>query len=118
MATFKILQHPAGQLQSIKQGWSWPAFFFGVIWLFVVKLWAIGTGVLIGLIVLVVTLPALAPGSSDTLINAAAFAAWVVFGLNGNEWREKNLLSRGFELKDTVEARNNDEAAAIFLKKQ
>jgi len=41
-----------------------------------------------------------------------------VFGLNGNDWREKKLLSRGFDFKMTVEALNQDQAVSNYLKEK
>ena len=40
----------------------------------------------------------------------------VVFGVNGNKWREKILLSRGYEYQDTVDAQNPEAAIASWFK--
>ncbi|WP_226912943.1 hypothetical protein [Halomonas sp. 3D7M] len=37
MKEFKIYMHPAGMHEAVKQGWSWPGFFFGPIWALVKK---------------------------------------------------------------------------------
>jgi hypothetical protein len=37
--------------------------------------------------------------------------------IRGNKWRGNHLTSTGFSLKDTVTARNPEEAIAIMLKK-
>ena len=37
MKTYKIFKNPTGQYEAVKQGWSWPAFFFGGIWACVKK---------------------------------------------------------------------------------
>lgn len=50
------------------------------------------------------------------LINIAAIIVNIVFGVNGNAWREKNLVSSGFEFRDTVTAANPDGAMALILK--
>jgi hypothetical protein len=42
----------------------------------------------------------------------------LIFGLNGNDWREKKLLSRGFDFKMAVEALNQDQAVSIYLKEK
>ena len=52
----------------------------------------------------------------DLLINVVSIAISGIFGLNGNSWREKNLLSRGFEQVDTVSAANPEGAVALFLR--
>jgi hypothetical protein len=41
-----------------------------------------------------------------------------IFGLNGNDWREKKLLSRGFDFKMTVESLNQDQTVSIYLKEK
>ena len=50
------------------------------------------------------------------LIDIVAIIVSFVFGGNGNSWREKNLVSRGFEQVDTVIAANPESAVALWLK--
>ena len=52
----------------------------------------------------------------DAIINLAALIANIIFGVNGNSWREKNLSSRGFEEVNTVTAANPEGAIALHLK--
>ncbi|MGR9014118.1 MAG: DUF2628 domain-containing protein [Gammaproteobacteria bacterium] len=117
MKQFKVFKHPAGEIQAVKQGWCWPAFFFNFIWAMVAKMWGLGVGTLVFFIVLGIVL-GLSGGEEggDVLINLISLVASILFGVNGNTWREKNLLSRGFDLKDTVTAANKDGAIALFLK--
>ena len=46
MKQYKVFKHPAGSIEAVKQGWSWPAFFFSFIWAMVKKMWGLGIGVL------------------------------------------------------------------------
>ena len=39
MKQYKIFKHPLGKIEAVKQGWSWPAFFFNWIWALVKKMW-------------------------------------------------------------------------------
>ena len=81
------------------------------------KMWGLGVGVLIGFFVLGFILGVAGGGSGgDALINVVAIIAYIIFGINGNSWREKNLVSRGFELVDTVTAANPEGAIALHLK--
>ena len=81
------------------------------------KMWGLGVGVLIGFFVLGFINGAAGGGSSgDALINVVAIIANIIFGINGNSWREKNLASRGFEQVDTVTAANPEGAVALYLK--
>lgn len=117
MKQFKVFKHPAGEVQAVKQGWCWPAFFFSFIWAMVAKMWALGVGLLVAILVLGFALGLSGAGDgADALINVVSIITNIIFGINGNAWREKNLLSRGFELKDTVTAANKDGAVALFIK--
>ena len=117
MKQYKVYKHPSGTTEAVKQGWSWPGFFFSCIWAMVKKMWGLGVGVLIGFVVLGVIVGAAGSSSgSDTLINIISLIANIVFGVNGNSWREKNLASRGFELVDTVTAATPEGAVALYLK--
>ena len=118
MKQYKLFQHPSGEVEALKQGWSWPAFFFSSIWALVKKLWVIGACVLAFFVVLGSILGAV--GVDQTIINMMAYLIGipvnVIFGLKGNSWREKALLSRGYEYKDTLTAANPEGAIALFLK--
>ena len=116
MKQYKVFKHPAGTSEAVKQGWSWPAFFFSFIWAMVKKQWALGVGVFIGAIVFGFIVGIV--GGSDAIINIFSIILNIVFGINGNSWREKNLISRGYELVDTVTAANKDGAIALYLKQQ
>lgn len=117
MKQFKVLKHPTGDVQVVKQGWCWPAFFFSFIWAMVSKMWALGVGALIGFFALGIVIGlSVPPELQDGIINLVAIAVNIYFGSSGNQLREKHLISRGFELKDTVTAANKDGAVALFLK--
>lgn len=107
MKQYKIFANPQGTYEAVKQGWSWPAFFFGSIWAMVKKMWGIGVGVLVCIFVLGFVVGASGSGQGgEALINILSIIINIVFGFNGNKWRESNLSSRGFEFKDTVTAAN------------
>lgn len=117
MKQYKIFKHPGGASEAVKQGWSWPAFFFSSVWALTKRMWLLGGCCLVSLFVFGVGLGASGGGEdADLLINVVSIVINVIFGLNGNSWREKNLLSRGFEQVDTVSAANPEGAVALFLK--
>lgn len=117
MKQYKIFKHPSGNNEAVKQGWSWPAFFFSFIWAMVKKQWALGISVLIGVLVFGFVVGAVVGGEGgDALINIVSIIINIVFGINGNSWREKNLISRGYESVDTVTAANPEGAVALYLK--
>jgi hypothetical protein len=113
---YKIFKHPSGAIEAVKQGWSWPAFFFSLIWAMVKKMWALGVSVLVAFFVLGFFIGAVGGGKgTEAIINIIGIIVNVFFGMGGNSWRENNLLSRGYELKDTVTAANSESATALFL---
>lgn len=118
MKQYKMFKHPSGAIEAVKQGWSWPAFFFSIIWAMIKKMWALGGGFLVAFFILglILGIAGAEEGVADGLINIAGIIVNIVFGINGNAWREKNLLSRGFEFQDTVTAANPDGAMALLLK--
>lgn len=114
MKRYQVFRHPSGATEAVKQGWSWPAFFFCVIWAFVKKLWGVGSSLLGSFIVLAIV--AGDGAAADALFNVVVVVVAIVLGLNGNAMRIKNLTARGFELVDTVTAANADGALALYLK--
>ena len=102
---YKIFKHPTGSIEAVKQGWSWPAFFFTYIWAMVKKMWALGVLVFVGWFVLGIILNAVATSSErSVIIFMSGIIINIVFGVNGNSWREKNLLARGYKIKGTEKA--------------
>ncbi len=125
MLQYKVFKHPSGSTEAVKQGWSWPALFFGVTWAIVKNMWGLGMGFLSGSIVLGLIIAIIASAADDSsghtiisVVNVAAPIANIIFGLKGNSWREKNLASRGFKQVDTITAANPEGATALYVKAQ
>ena len=116
MKQYKIFESPAEGIQAVKQGWSWPGFFFGWIWALVKRMWGLGLGVLGAFFLLALFVAGSESPSTSILYNLAGLALAVLFGLSGNDWREKNLKSRGFDYRDTLSAANPQGAVALYLK--
>jgi len=141
---YKIYENRAGTREAVKQGWSWPAFFFTFIWAFMKKMNTIGAGVCAAFFILMIVRAAFsrdldtaaaidglgrlidvntqaldrATGTNfviDGLISLVNLAIIVSFGVNGNAWREKNLLSRAYEFKGTVAAENDEAALSRYM---
>ncbi len=117
MKQYRIFRHPVGTVEAIKQGWSWPAFFFNFIWAFVKKLWKLGVTVLVLAFAIGIVLDAIAePPIAENLSNIVGILISLLFGFRGNIWREQNLLARGFEHVDSLRAPNPESAIAAYLK--
>lgn len=142
MSTVKIYKHPTKGEESVKIGFSWPAFLFTIIWMLIKRLWGIAAIWVLcvfiwsGLVVFMtypqfaafrerakqqqsgVTVTAVGeprPGSSIVTIGGW-LALLLVPGFKGNRWRERNLVKRGFrELNnsDQVEEKTTYHATAI-----
>ena len=123
MKEYKIYANPQGAKEAVKQGWSWPAFFFNLIWALVKKMWSLG----IGLFVLYIMLGIIEGVIEETYGKGATFIfngfsailniiVYLALGIKGNIWREKNLQSRGYDYQDTISAANPDEAIALWVK--
>lgn len=117
MKSFKIFTHPSGTRVAVKQGWSWPGLFFGGIWALVKHLWlhgivilaaGFGAGYVAGL-----TMPGPIAG---VIANFVGLGICLFVSANGNQWREANLLSRGYKTDgELIEAENPDGALAQYL---
>ena len=116
MKQYKVYANPQGNYEAVKQGWSWPAFFFSFIWAMIKKMWGLGVGVLIALPVLGFIIGISGVSGAESLINAVVIMIKIMFGINGNKWREDNLSTRGYEYKETVAAANPEGAIALCMK--
>lgn len=125
---FEVWSHPALGYEAIKNGWSWPGFFFGWIWAAVKRLWLHSAVLLILMIVLGVlsTGAELAAAECyydcDGVVGIAIFlnllflAIALVVGAKGNSWRRASMPKRGFSLVATVNATSPDAAAANVIR--
>ena len=122
LKNYKIFRHPNGQLEAVKQGWSWPAFFFSGVWLLFKKIWGLGLILCFFYLILTVIEVSFAGPTEEAgaviqfLSVLIQLVIGVILGITGHTLREKNLLSRGFELKKTVAASNQEIALSRYLK--
>lgn len=117
MRQFKIFKHPSGTIEAVKQGWSWPAFFFGFVWAMVKKMWKLGIGVVLAILVIgFITGIAASEEMGEAILNGLGMTANLMFGVHGNSWREESLIARGFAIKKTISAAGPAAAVALYLK--
>ncbi len=111
MKQFRVYQAPSGGgLYAVKQGWSWPGFFFVGLWALVKKLWLIGLGLLfcgfwLGSMTADADLES-ELGSHDFLFLGLEALVHVLCGLYGNRWREEKLIRQGYQYQRTLFADN------------
>ena len=99
----------------VKQGMSWPAFFFSVLWALWHRLW--GTAVLLALALVGFDLLFLVLGVDDTASAIAWLGLAVYTGLSASDWRCRGLERRDMRLTAIVAAPNAERAVQRLLKR-
>lgn len=119
MKKFNVYQYPAYGMEAVKVGFSWPALFFGIVWMLVKKMWGLaGAWFVIYIVVSMVEMVTdqAGPGGAQTVgylvLAAVYFTLWLVPAFKGNGWRERNLAKRGFKKMAAIEAETPDAAVA------
>jgi hypothetical protein len=120
MMQYKIFKHPSGSIESVKQGFSWPASNLTFAWALKEKMWSRGLSqgfIFLVYISILLFAPYTTPVGSLAIVFACVLQLIIctVFGVKGNSWREKNLVARGFEHVETVTAANSDGAMALYV---
>ncbi len=119
MKQFKIFKHPSGPIEAVKQGWSWPAFFFGFIWAMMKQMWKLSLGVVLAILAIgFITGLAASKEMGEAILNGIGMTANLMFGVHGNSWREESLIARGFTVKKTISAASPGAAVALYLKNE
>lgn len=111
---------------AIKNGWSWSAFLFGSLWALCAQLWLIGIMLLpIELFLQMLTsiidnIQRSASGSYEEttsmiggVITLLFLLMRVGFGSFGNGWSRRRLVKTGYKLKQTINARNKENAISL-----
>ena len=111
MKRYKILKSPFGMIEAVKTGWSWPGFFFTLIWLLVKKLYV--TAGIVWFIAIVISFVEIENGGT-VFSSFFSVSIGLIVGLKGNLWRVKNFISRGFIFKTTVSAKTPEGALASY----
>ena len=117
MKTFNVYRHPVQGLEAVKVGFSWPAVSAGPIWMLAKQLWgwsALWIALYCSLSLVETDTGESESGGAQALVYlhlVAGYAALsLIPGLKGNQWWEKNLVRRGFEMCGTVQAETPEAA--------
>lgn len=118
MRTYDVFLRPGRPAEDpdlilVREGFSWLALFFPVIWLIWHRVWRgliayLAVGALVGVVVGLAD----AGGAVEGLA-AAGFA--VLTGLEAQDWRRAALLRQGYREVGVVRAPDEDSALARFL---
>ena len=109
MKKFNIYTHELLPTQIVKEGWSWPAFFFNTFWALVKKMWGVFlVSWLLYIFLYVIAQLILNPGdfTEYSMADIVPIAFGIIFGIEGNSWRVKKLNKLGYKYSDTINAQN------------
>jgi hypothetical protein len=117
MRVYTVHIPPASQRQPdpvlVKEGFSWPAFFFGPFWALAHRMWLVA----IALLALDLVSSGLMDAAhlSPPIQAVLSLAIAVLIGAHANDWRRWSLDRRGFREVGVVAARNVDEALERYF---
>jgi len=119
MKTFDIYCHPVSAIEAVKVGFSWPAFFFGSLWMLDKGLWGRAGLWLVSYaaVRLVATLADTVQGGDyfGLFLMGLLAALALIAGANGNRWWVQRLLKRRYRRMTTVTAPTPEEATLEYL---
>jgi hypothetical protein len=96
----------ARDLIAVKEGFSWPAFFFTALWALWHRMWLVAIAmVLVPAVIDTATLHL-----DEVVRGLIDFTILVVIGMFANDWRRRDLARRGYEDVGVVAARGLDAA--------
>ncbi|MFN2267782.1 MAG: DUF2628 domain-containing protein, partial [Desulfonatronovibrio sp.] len=122
MKTFKIFEHPDLGREAVKVGFSWPAFFFGIVWMLVKKLWKYAALWFVIYVFMAIIENLLKSGdvatgmtaTYDLMIMLGYLLIMLIPAFKGNIWRENLLQDKGYILKTKIEASSLAKALSII----
>ncbi len=119
MKTFNIyVNGMTKETQAVKNGFSFPGFFFTWIWALIKGMVGLGIGLLIVPFFIGFMLGFLLLETGVMLSYIMNIGICVYCGVKGNELVGNSLLSKGFELKDTVTSGSPEQALASYIASQ
>ncbi len=107
MPNYRILSNDAGDVRAVKLGFSWPAFCLNLIWLVANGLWlgALLVSVLIfGGLLLFGAAAEESPRLAGAVAVVGELALLLFLGFRANDWLASHLESRGYTLRENIEA--------------
>ena len=117
MATFyvltpPVLKNPEKDTLFIRDGFSWPAFFFPLFWLLFKKMWLVGG---LAVIFYLTSILIAERWGLDGLPLAFSFILSLWTALEGNHVRARMLQRRGWTLRAEIAAHDLEEAEEIYF---
>lgn len=97
----------------VKEGFSWPAFFFALPWALYHRLWLTAAAMVALIAAMSVAVEELRLGQLS--VSLICFAIAVLVGLLGNDWRRAALRRRGYGEGGVVTAPNIETGLRRYL---
>ena len=97
----------------LKEGFSWPAFFFSVPWALIARLWL--AALALALIIAAVESLAYLIELDSITRTALSMGLFAGFGWIGNDLRRQKLERAGFVFRGVIAAETHDDALKRFL---
>ncbi len=99
---------PGNEPVLVREGFCWPAFFFGFLWALWRRMWLIA----LGLLAVGVGIEAgLAAAGADATVRLSLNLGFAVFvGCSGHDWLRARLARLGYRFSDVVAAADSDAA--------
>ena len=113
LSQYRIYSDTEGELEAIKVGWSWPAFFFNVIWALTKGMWVLVITIL--LIFLVAGMFVRMTDGDIMWTNGLSLALSLIMGATANPLQARKLATYGFEPIATVSANSPEQAVSRYL---
>jgi hypothetical protein len=98
----------------MKEGFSWPAFFFTILWSFWHRLWIVTIFIIFVQAALYVLINFIQV--SHLSQGVILLGLTIIFGFVANEFHQIKLSKEGFELFAIVEGKNKGQAFDHFLR--
>lgn len=118
MKVYRIYEHPELGRRTVKEGFSWPGFFFTAIWALWKRLWVIGLFLFtLGVCFNLVWEWIGGPRNHWTTVAfiGASGVLTIITGVFGNIWVAQKLERTGFQFVRFVRAQNRRKAIQISL---
>ncbi len=123
MNDYKIFKSSSDSYEAVKQGWSWPAFFFDILWALIKQLWGVAAIIFVVTLIIVIFLtPSLQGLPDDQVINTMNNISFIIgtplriiLGVFGNKLREQNLIKRNYVLVGNIASTSPAKAIEQYL---
>lgn len=127
MNNYKIFKSTSDTYEAVKQGWSWPAFFFVIFWLLIKRLWVVAIILFIIMLPIVAYfMPDLQHATDQQIKEASDMMNRIglivetpirfILAFYGNKLREQNLIKRNYVLVGNITAESPAKAIEQYLK--